>query len=32
VEVVYGHAWAGELRRPQRAGGEVRIPVSSLKR
>ena len=32
VEVVYGHAWAGELRRPQRAGGEIRIPVSSLKR
>jgi malonyl-CoA O-methyltransferase len=32
VEVVYGHAWAGQLRRPQRAGGEVRIPVSSLKR
>lgn len=32
VEVVYGHAWAGELRRPQRPGGEVRIPVSSLKR
>lgn len=32
VEVVYGHAWAGELRRPQRAGGEIRIPVSSIKR
>jgi malonyl-CoA O-methyltransferase len=32
VEVVYGHAWAGQLRRPQRAGGEIRIPVSSLKR
>jgi malonyl-CoA O-methyltransferase len=32
VEVVYGHAWAGQLRRPQRTGGEVRIPVSSLKR
>lgn len=32
VEVVYGHAWAGELRRPQRAGDEIRIPVSSLKR
>lgn len=32
VEVVYGHAWAGQLRRPQRAGGEVRVPLSSLKR
>lgn len=32
VEVVYGHAWAGELRRPRRVGGEVRVPVSSLKR
>ena len=32
VEVVYGHAWAGQLRRPQRSGGEIRIPVSSLKR
>lgn len=32
VEVVYGHAWAGQLRRPQRAGGEVRVPISSLKR
>lgn len=32
VEVVYGHAWAGQLRRPQRTGGEVRVPVSSLKR
>jgi malonyl-CoA O-methyltransferase len=32
VEVVYGHAWAGEVRRPQRVGGEIRIPISSLKR
>jgi len=32
VEVVYGHAWAGQMRRPQRAGGEIRVPVSSLKR
>ncbi|MDY6946590.1 MAG: malonyl-ACP O-methyltransferase BioC [Pseudomonadota bacterium] len=32
VEVVYGHAWAGELRVRPRAGGEVRVPVSSLKR
>lgn len=32
VEVVYGHAWAGELRRPQRVGGEIRVPISSLKR
>jgi len=32
VEVVYGHAWAGQLRRPQRTGGEVRVPLSSLKR
>jgi malonyl-CoA O-methyltransferase len=32
VEVVYGHAWAGQLRRPQPKGGEIRVPVSSLKR
>ncbi len=32
MEVVYGHAWAGQLRRPKAAGGEIRIPVSSLKR
>jgi malonyl-CoA O-methyltransferase len=32
VEVVYGHAWAGELRRRERVGGEIRVPVSSLKR
>lgn len=32
VEVVYGHAWAGQLRRPQRSGGEIRVPISSLKR
>jgi malonyl-CoA O-methyltransferase len=32
VEVVYGHAWAGELRARPRAGGEVRVPVSSLRR
>jgi malonyl-CoA O-methyltransferase len=32
VEVVYGHAWAGQQRRAKAAGGEIRIPVSSLKR
>jgi malonyl-CoA O-methyltransferase len=32
VEVVYGHAWAGQLRRPKQTGGEIRIPVSTLKR
>jgi malonyl-CoA O-methyltransferase len=32
AEVVYGHAWAGQLRQPKRPGGEIRIPVSSLKR
>jgi malonyl-CoA O-methyltransferase len=32
VEVVYGHAWAGELRARPRADGEVRVPVSSLSR
>lgn len=32
VEVVYGHAWAGELRPRSHAGGEVRIPVSSVTR
>ena len=32
VEVVYGHAWATELRPKPRAGGEVRVPVSSLTR
>ncbi len=30
VEVVYGHAWAGELRPRPRADGEVRVPVTSL--
>ena len=32
VEVVYGHAWAGELRARPRAGGEVHVPVSALTR
>src|SRR5690606_30557457 len=32
VEVVYGHAWAGELRPQRRAGGEVRVPIASLTR
>jgi malonyl-CoA O-methyltransferase len=32
LEVVYGHAWAGQLRRPKASGNEIRIPVSSLKR
>jgi malonyl-CoA O-methyltransferase len=31
IEVVYGHAWAGEPRRPREAGGEVRIPLTALK-
>jgi malonyl-CoA O-methyltransferase len=30
VEVVYGHAWAGELRPHPRTGGEFRVPVTSL--
>lgn len=30
VEVVYGHAWAGELRARPRGSGEVRVPVSTL--
>lgn len=32
VEVVYGHAWATELRPRRQSGGEVRIPVTSLTR
>jgi malonyl-CoA O-methyltransferase len=32
VEVVYGHAWATELRPRRQTGGEVRIPVSTLTR
>lgn len=32
VEVVYGHAWAGELRAKPRVGDEIRIPVSTLTR
>ena len=32
VEVVYGHAWATELRPRRRAGDEVRVPVSVLSR
>jgi malonyl-CoA O-methyltransferase len=32
VEVVYGHAWAVELRARPRVDGEVRVPVSSLTR
>jgi len=32
VEVVYGHAWAVELRPRARSGAEVRIPVTSLTR
>ena len=32
VEVVYGHAWAGEVRPRAQTGAEVRIPVSSLTR
>ena len=31
IEVVYGHAWAGEPRRAREAGGEVRIPLTALK-
>ena len=30
VEVVYGHAWATEPRPRRQAGGEVRVPVSTL--
>jgi malonyl-CoA O-methyltransferase len=30
VEVVYGHAWAVELRPRSRTDGEVRVPVSNL--
>lgn len=32
VEVVYGHAWATELRPRRRAGDEVRVPVTVLTR
>jgi malonyl-CoA O-methyltransferase len=32
VEVVYGHAWAVELRSRPKTGAEVRVPVSSLTR
>lgn len=32
VEVVYGHAWATELRPRPQSGGEVRIPVSTIGR
>lgn len=32
VEVVYGHAWATELRPRARAGAEVRVPVAQLTR
>jgi malonyl-CoA O-methyltransferase len=32
LEIVYGHAWAGALRRRGRADGEVRIPLESLTR
>jgi malonyl-CoA O-methyltransferase len=31
IEVIYGHAWAGELRTPT-AIGEVRVPIEGLKR
>ncbi|WP_129782532.1 malonyl-ACP O-methyltransferase BioC [Peristeroidobacter soli] len=30
VEVVYGHAWAGELRPRARTEGEFRVPVTSI--
>ncbi|MGH8179323.1 MAG: malonyl-ACP O-methyltransferase BioC [Steroidobacter sp.] len=32
VEVVYGQAWAGELRPIRPAAGEVRVPITDLKR
>ena len=32
LEVVYGHAWATELRPRPRAGGEVRVPVTQVTR
>jgi malonyl-CoA O-methyltransferase len=31
VEVVYGQAWAGVLSPRKRAGGEVRVPLDSLR-
>ncbi|HEX2493570.1 MAG TPA: malonyl-ACP O-methyltransferase BioC [Steroidobacter sp.] len=31
VEVVYGHAWAGELRAPRAPSGEVRVPLTGLR-
>ena len=31
-EVVYGHAWAGALPGGARAGGEVSVPVSQIRR
>jgi len=32
LEVVYGHAWAGSLRKRRTPDGEVRIPLESLTR
>jgi malonyl-CoA O-methyltransferase len=32
VEVVHGHAWAGEDRKSREERGEVRVPLSALKR
>ncbi|MDY0066583.1 MAG: malonyl-ACP O-methyltransferase BioC [Steroidobacteraceae bacterium] len=32
VEVVYGHAWAGEVRAPRGPAGEFRVPAAVLKR
>jgi malonyl-CoA O-methyltransferase len=32
LEVVYGHAWAGQERPAKTAGGEVRVPVANLRR
>lgn len=32
VEVVYGHAWAGELRAMRQESGEIRVPLQALQR
>lgn len=32
LEVVYGHAWAGERRRAAAGNGEVRVPLESIRR
>lgn len=32
LEVIYGHAWVGATRAPAATAGEVRIPLSSVRR